>query len=152
MPMCLPHASRIHDDFAQYWKRTMDVGRTELANELEANVTRLDAGQDPTPGAPVPGWVYYLKMDDLIKIGYAASVRHRMRAYPPNAELLAVEPGTPKLEKARHSLFHVHLARGREWFHLNPELDDWIRNVICKYGPPDDHRYQFGTPDVRRSA
>lgn len=116
------------------------------AHARDEAAAKLDAGQDLDRTDPVPGWIYYLRVGDTIKIGYARSVYNRLRQYPPNAVLLAVEPGTPKIERARHSLFHAHLAAGREWFHPNAELDTWIDQIRQKHGDPDGHRYTFTQP------
>src|SRR5690554_2780796 len=45
-----------------------------------------------------PGWVYYIRVGDTIKIGFSQDVSQRMRTYPPNAELLAAHPGTLETE------------------------------------------------------
>lgn len=49
------------------------------------------------------GYVYYIRINQHIKIGYAKDVTKRMRLYPPGSELLAVEPGTMRDEKDRHA-------------------------------------------------
>lgn len=85
------------------------------------------------------GWVYYLLVGDLIKIGFASDVRKRLRSYPPNTELLAVEPGDRALEKRRHQQFDEHLQRGREWFADVPEIRTWICTVCDEHGDPRLH-------------
>lgn len=89
------------------------------------------------------GWVYYLAIGDLIKIGYATNVRNRMRSYPPNAQLLAVEPGNKTLERTRHQQFDTHLRRGREWFADVAELRTWIHGVREEHGNPALHASQM---------
>lgn len=106
---------------------------------------RLDKGHPAQPGDIIPGRIYYARIGDLIKIGYSTNPYRRLAQYPPGTQLLALEPGTTKLERARHSLFHAHLSHGREWFNPNPELDAWIQQVIDKHGPPP-----FESPERRR--
>lgn len=94
-----------------------------------------------------PGWIYYIQIDDRIKIGFSLDVKSRMRAYPPNAHLLAVHPGTKKLEREMHEQFRSALAAGREWFHRAPEVLEHIEQVVAQFGPPETkhiHKYREG--------
>lgn len=72
------------------------------------------------------GFIYYLLVGDLIKIGYTRSLEDRLKAYPPNAKLLATHPGTLKVEKQMHHKFLHHLAKGREWFDQGADLMEHI--------------------------
>lgn len=96
-----------------------------------------------------PGFVYYARMGDLVKIGYARNVSLRMGQYPPNAELLAVEPGSKATERERHGWFTHYLRFGREWFYEGPELVAWIEKVR----DPETlwfHTYEYSTPGGRQ--
>lgn len=75
------------------------------------------------------GWVYYVRVGELIKVGHSKVVSDRLKAYPPDAELLAVEPGSRALEGERHSRFGAFLRHGREWFEDNAEVRSWIAQV-----------------------
>ncbi|ATW60866.1 hypothetical protein SEA_BENTHERDUNTHAT_96 [Gordonia phage BENtherdunthat] len=81
-----------------------------------------------------PGWVYYARIGDHIKIGYAADVKKRMADYPPETMVLAVEPGDKKLERARHKEFAHSLLHGREWFRESYPIKKHIDEVRAKYG------------------
>lgn len=151
--LCLRHANHVNNKVSAYY----NVDDERLANEAEEvragqalSAQKLDAGQELNESDIAPGWVYYIRIGDTYKIGYARQVASRMRQYPPNAELLAVEPGTPKIEKARHSLFRAHLAYGREWFRTNPELDQWIAGLRAKHGDPSEHEHRYTTPNDRQ--
>lgn len=115
---------------------TVDSKLIELMRERRAaeNETRRQAEADRIRGRRQPGFVYYIRMNDLIKIGYAADITKRMRAYPPNAELLAAHPGTLELEREMHQNFRSHLRRGREWFAEYPALTDHIESVRARFG------------------
>lgn len=84
-----------------------------------------------------PGWIYYIKVDDLIKIGYATVLFHRLKQYPPNITILAAHPGTRELETHLHRSFRLHLKRGREWYNNAQPIQDHIARVIAQYGTPD---------------
>lgn len=66
--------------------------------------------------APQPGYVYYLEVGGLIKIGHTRSPGQRGGQYPPTAVLLAIHPGTRADERAAHKQFAAYLETGREWF------------------------------------
>lgn len=62
------------------------------------------------------GTVYYLKVGDHIKIGFASNLFQRLTSYPPASVLVAVEDGSLNLEAQRHREFADFLDAGREWF------------------------------------
>lgn len=99
-------------------------------------VTRDKARAKRTTGNGRKHVVYYLRVGDLIKIGYTFKLEQRLRQYPPDAVLLAVEPGDEELEKQRHHHLRHSLARGREWFHPTPEVEEFVQHVITQNGPP----------------
>lgn len=103
----------------------------------------------PKPGKNDPGWVYYIRMGDTIKIGYATDVAKRMRAYPPTAELLAAHPGTELLEKQMHQKFREYLARGREWFAPADEVMAHIASVVERFGDPGHLAYEYTRPKTQ---
>lgn len=115
----------------QDWHRTVD---------------RLDEIEVFKQGATEPGWVYYVRQADLIKIGYAKDVRKRIKAYGPTAVLLAVHPGTQALERDIHRQFHESLDSGREWFRPDADLLDHIASVVGQFGEPTAFEYRYTKP------
>lgn len=113
-----------------------DQRKREVAEEERERVRRAR-------GKRQPGFVYYIRMDDLIKIGYAADIGRRMRAYPPSAELLAAHPGTLELEKSIHRDFRAFLSRGREWFTPHRTLMDHIEQVKRRFGDVSQLAYEY---------
>lgn len=73
--------------------------------------------------------VYYLLIDGLIKIGYAADLGRRLVAYPPTTQVLATEPGGREVESIRLSDFAEYRAAKREWFTPGPRLREHIENL-----------------------
>lgn len=101
------------------------------AEEYLAEIAKSDEREDRAKSKKVAsdGWVYYIQVGELIKVGHTKALHERIRAYPPDATLLAIEPGTRKLEQERHSRFHAHLKHGREWFADAEEVRSWIDQV-----------------------
>lgn len=122
----------------------------EIKGEYAELTRRIEAGErieDPHNQRFLPGWVYYLELDGLIKIGFSKDVKKRMRQYAPTAKLLAAEPGTLNVERERHQHFAAYLARGREWFRDVPELRDWITTLRTEYGTVDAMAHKWTGPD-----
>ncbi|MFC8732167.1 GIY-YIG nuclease family protein [Luteimicrobium sp. NPDC057192] len=150
IPMCMAHAVIAAQSLSRYETAQDDRTQARVTADAEALATataKVEAGVRLDPDESVPGWVYYLRIDDTVKIGYARDVRRRMSDYPPTAVLLAVEPGTRNTEAARHEHFRAHLAHGREWFTPNSELDEWIATLCAEYGDPARHAYQYTQPN-----
>lgn len=91
-----------------------------------------------------PGFIYYLRIGQHIKIGYTADVNKRMRAYPPSAELLAIHPGTKQTEKDIHAQFGEHLDRGREWFSQGQSLTTHVTAAREQFGDPAVFAHSYG--------
>lgn len=88
------------------------------------------------------GYVYYMRINGQIKIGYTANLRQRSSHYPPGTELVAAEPGTLTLEKQRHNQFSRDLARGREWFRESDKLAAHIADLVDQHGVPTELMHQ----------
>ena len=132
------------------WETMTELGRIYNAPEISA-VDRMkhrqEHGADGFKRNPIePGWVYYILIGDRIKIGYAKDVKKRMRAYPPNASLLAAHPGTPEVERQMQKRFNDHLAHGREWFVDAAEIREHVASVIAQFGPADHMAYEYTRP------
>lgn len=107
--------------------------------KLPSIMTRIRVQADPF----AEGWVYYMRINGYIKIGYTKNLKQRSRNYPPGTELLAVEPGTRDLEKQRHGEFSRSLAQGREWFAQSDALSAHIAKVSEEYETPTAMMYSY---------
>lgn len=98
-----------------------------------------------------PGFVYYLRVGERIKVGHSVDVKRRMRAYPPGCQLLAVEPGDRQLELRRHRQFVASRTDGREWFRPTPDLLELVREIVGIHGDPNRfaHHYRKNEHPVR---
>lgn len=81
---------------------------------------------------PDGGVVYYVRIEDYIKIGWTSKLRSRMRELRVDAHtaLLAIEPGTKELERQRHVEFaNDRIHNLRENFNPSPRLMDHTREL-----------------------
>jgi hypothetical protein len=76
-----------------------------------------------------PGFLYFIRLGDRIKVGYTENVDRRLTGLP-HEELLGVIPGTLEDEKAWHALLADYRAAGREWYRAAPEVLTQIRRVV----------------------
>lgn len=77
---------------------------------FRAEVAAARAERDAT----ADWYVYYVRIGDRIKIGVTGGFRQRMAVLMPD-EILAVEPGSPELERARHKQFRHLQIRGERF-------------------------------------
>jgi hypothetical protein len=126
--LCSKHAAIVHTEYALHFART--------------NPNPPKRAKRP----PVEGLIYYIQIGSHIKIGWTSDLGKRSRAYPPNAQLLATQPGTRTEERALHRRFAHHRTHGREWYPLAKELLDHVRRVAAEHGPPPT--VTFGAREV----
>lgn len=122
---------------ASHLEIAYSVWLTERDGKINPPVALVDPSPAPEPKQrPVDGTVYYIRSGGYIKIGWTSDLAKRMRAYPPDTTLLAVEPGTRKDERRIHKRFAHLLTHGREWFPLAPQIIEHIERVKAEHGEP----------------
>lgn len=104
--------------------------------EEVVRVAREHSRSRRTAGNGRKAVVYYLRVGDLVKVGYSFTLEQRLRQYPPDTEVLAIEPGDEVLEKRRHHDLRNSRARGREWYHPTEEVELHIARIVEQHGPP----------------
>lgn len=87
-----------------------------------------------------PGYVYFLKMGDKVKIGFTRRLYDRLlslrTASPEEVEVLKVIPGTEQTERYFHHHFMPHRLKG-EWFRLDGALAGFLAiKVSTDPSPP----------------
>lgn len=127
VPLCPPHlsiAAKLH--------------RSRTDGDVIVFRHRATITPEPEPEAPKPveGFVYYVRSGGFIKIGWTSDLTKRMKGYPPDSVLLAVEPGPRALEGRRHKQFAHHRTHGREWYTMAPTLTHHIDSVKAEHGEP----------------
>jgi hypothetical protein len=144
LALCVSHAWDVYAAVQDDVDNQPKISEHQLNRLIEGRQRRVREDEARESRAIEPGWVYYVRITDRIKVGYSTDVRQRMRAYPPHAQLLAIHPGTPTLERQVHADLKGHLAQGREWFRPDPEVMAHIDRVLADFGPvPESFRYTF---------
>jgi hypothetical protein len=99
------------------------------------------------------GFVYYLRSSGFIKIGWTSDLTKRMKGYPPDSILMAVEPGSRQDETRRHRQFANNRTHGREWYTMSPSLMHHIDAVKAEHGEPEPVTFSaqpVGIPQPRQ--
>lgn len=110
--------------------------RKAMADEVQREQDQVEADRAHAEFMTKPGTIYYLRVGDLVKVGYSADLTQRMKQYPPHAVLLAQHPGTRETERDMHQKLATKLAKGREWFKTCPEVEAHIETVKATYAQP----------------
>lgn len=144
--VCLHHALTIWDDMIRGGMKTDPIlqqqaiettaAREQREAEHRAKVAEFNRAQ---------GWIYYLRLDGMIKIGWTSNLPQRLQSYPPHYELIFDHPGTRADERDLHRSFRPSLASGREWYHPTPEILTHIQNQRARFLPvaPPRNRNPF---------
>jgi hypothetical protein len=127
-------------------QRQRDAADAQERERLAAAV----AAAAPAPGAfgdEPGGVVYYVRRGRFVKIGTTSKLRTRMRDLMPD-EVLAVEPGSYRLERMLHTRFaDARISPDCEYFRLTDELAGHIAKVIEQHGPPPQDLSQLKNYD-----
>lgn len=127
-PICMTHVAELYSFAHQAF-----TWQGRLMQDRDQVVPPLPSTDEPT--------VYYLATFGLVKIGWSATLRTRLRIYMPDNCLLATEPGSLTTERRRHvqfERFRVAARRGddtyrgkrrRELFYPAPELIAHINDL-----------------------
>lgn len=134
MPLCVGH-------LYEAWRIARNAADKTNNRETHAVIVQPE-GPPKKVERPVSrlGWIYYLRIGDSIKVGYASKLLSRLRSYPPGAEFLYAHRGTKTDEKVAHSMLYLWRCAGREWFEDRPEVTDYIEKQYARYGPMADPR------------
>lgn len=87
------------------------------------------------------GFVYFIRGNNLIKIGFATNIDRRMRSLQCSSSerltLMGFIPGSPLLEKQLHNRFDS-LREWGEWFRAARRLLDFIEKNTQEQSKPSD--------------
>lgn len=74
------------------------------------------------------GWIYFIELDEKIKVGWTSDLEQRMRAYPPHAKFILKYPGSRADERDLHRTLKLSRVAGREWYARTPQVLEYMRN------------------------
>jgi hypothetical protein len=91
-----------------------------------------------------PGYVYFMRMGDSVKIGFSTDVGKRLKAIqtacPMPAKVIKIIPGSDQTERYFHHHFAAYRQSG-EWFQLDGELAAFLSITV--------HSGKIDRPSIR---
>lgn len=133
LPMCGFHARHVAAVVAE-WPE--EKGRTQLTAEDLARREQMRADHLARKRGQW-GQIYYIRLNDVIKIGWTSNLHSRLVDYNPGAVLLAHHAGTRADERDLHRAFAPLRVHGREWYDGNAQIIlDHIDAVLTEHGEP----------------
>lgn len=115
-------------------RETLDALR-----EVNKKPTKDDIEWESMQRAPV-GYVYFIRSDGLVKIGFSTDVAKRLNnirvGCPTGGKLVAAIPGTEDTETYFHKLFSKYRERG-EWFRIEGLLADMLKALPATVTLPE---------------
>jgi hypothetical protein len=145
-PFCGFH----YDRAAEWFWRRLSVERVDALEERRLNLREIALSARERDAESVlkaaNAEVYFLGVDDIVKIGFSKNVAMRVAQLrskggalmpegydPKRAELLGTAPGGRELEARLHGRLSDHRIVG-EWFVLSPEVREAIDHFV--HGKP----------------
>jgi hypothetical protein len=121
VPVCRRHAIEI-------WKQVqLTLPPAETAHQHEV---RLQADEARRAGVrQEQGWIYFLELDEKIKVGWTSNLEKRLRSYPPHARVVVSYPATRADERDMHRTLRTELVAGREWYGRTPLVLNCMRDA-----------------------
>lgn len=123
-PLCIRHLTKAYRIY-----RTSHLWMLDNAEDHSMSKALQRAGKEPLKRIrKTDGLVYFIRFGGLVKIGWTSDLDQRMKEVP-NEEILGTVPGTMDDEKRCHIAF-AHLRVKGEWFRPEPELMEFIADVV----------------------
>lgn len=133
LPVCEPHRISVERHLAMVWQ-TWDIHSDWRTAYRKAERRERSRARQQLERERRGEWVYFIMIDDLLKIGYSSSIKTRIRtfaAYGQSVKVVSIEPANRAHEQALHRRFAEHRASGvlsREMFYPAQEILDYIAN------------------------
>jgi hypothetical protein len=144
--LCELHAGAIWEnvEWRDAKQRDQSIDGIEWRDQVrvEARAIRDVERRKPTS----MGQIYYVRVNDLIKVGWTSKLAERVRSYGPDAELLANYPATRSDEAALHRQLAPSRYRGREWYSDTDIVQAFITEALERHGPPRFQRIEWTEP------
>lgn len=148
LPIC-------HDHAAVIWKQMMpfatrDNAFIEAVADLNHRVAlreQLEAEQEKAEFlARDDGDIYFIRIGDMVKVGWTRDLWQRVKSYGASAELLVAYPGSRTDETNLHRQLRPALAKGREWYEDGPIIAAFIDEALARYGMPPTFKGMWTQP------
>lgn len=147
-PICPNHAAavwqaiemddeRYRDDYITDSIEAMVARRDAIRAERDASLAAFEAEWKADLKADqVEGDIYFIRLGDLVKVGWSSNLHKRLKQYGASAELLAHYPAYRSDETHLHRQLKPSRAKGREWYHDDSTIRLYVLQAVAKHGQP----------------
>lgn len=137
LPLCIQHQLVVWHNVQATKRDPLVIEASEgLLDRVLADQEAAHQKQKAAHLARRDGHMYFIQINDLIKVGWTRDLHDRLRHYGASAELLAHYPATRDDETNLHRQLRPALAKGREWYHHGDILRMYLAETLAKHGPP----------------
>lgn len=139
LPICFRHAAVVVEMMLPALARE---GRfveaiADLNEERAKRQKREEVDRQARFMARENGDIYFVRVGDLVKVGWTRNLWSRLKSYGASAELLVSYPATRQDETNLHRQLTPARAKGREWYEDGAVIAHFIDEALTKYGPPE---------------
>lgn len=104
-----------------------------VAEAVERHLTReerqAELNAQAVRATRAVGDIYFLALDDKVKVGWTSNLEQRMKSYPPHSRLIVTYPGSRADERDLHRTLAASRVAGREWYERTPHIEATIREA-----------------------
>lgn len=104
-----------------------------VAEAVERHLTReerqAELNAQAVRATRAVGDIYFLALDDKVKVGWTSNLEQRMKSYPPHSRLIVTYPGSRADERDLHRTLATSRVAGREWYERTPHIMATIRDA-----------------------
>lgn len=139
IPLCRVHLMTARDQAGNYIEKERDFAlavATQVSMYRQGRSAEEDAKAQAEFMADRNGDIYFIRIGDLIKVGWTRDMWSRLKSYGASAELLVCYPGTRDDETNLHRQLTPARVRGREWYEDGPIINGFLEDALRLYGPP----------------
>lgn len=116
------HIEKVRDRSGFHVAEAVARHRDREERQAEQNARDLAATR-------AEGVIYFLELDEKIKVGWTGNLDQRMKSYPPHSRLIVSYPASRADERDLHRSLRLSLVAGREWYTRTPQVMTAIRDV-----------------------
>jgi hypothetical protein len=158
LPLCPRHLTIIGKQANRRWvDPDIQAARAKYADQyVVKEIKARKDGELRRKNGGVPGQIYFVRQNGLVKVGWSSQLTVRLKDYGANVEVLCHFPGTRSDETNLHRQLRPYLAQGREWYMDCPLIRDVVAGYVKQHGEPTLKPYwtrpKAPTVKVRRAS
>lgn len=148
LPMCYPHMAVVWAELVGFHRKRGKFAEAiaDVNEMIAARQAREDVQAKADHMARQDGDIYFIRLGELVKVGWTRDLFQRVKSYGASAELLVSYPGTRDDETNLHRQLRPALAKGREWYEDGQIIAAFIAEALAKYGQPRPFEFMWTQP------